>query len=111
MCCGPVSLSRSKQKTIVVTGATIDELRPEDRQILLELAGAESLLSTRLVVGANYDNWSSSQQVEVMVKLSDAKSGAMRVAARCAASSADFPSVDAAIGAAARCAVSGITKR
>ena len=105
-----VSVSRSKQKTIVVTGATIDELRPEDRQTLLELAGAQSLLSTRLVVGANYDNWSSSQEVEVMVKLSDARSGAMRVAARCTASSADFPSVEAAIEAAARCAVGAVTR-
>jgi len=106
-----VTLSRSKQKTVVITGATLDELRLEDRQSLLERAGAQSLLSIRLVVGANYEVWSSSQAVEVMVKLSDAQSGAMRLATRCSASSADFPSVEAAIGAAARCAVAALTKR
>ena len=106
-----VTVARSKQKTVVVDGATIEDLRPEDRQKLMELAGAESVLSTRLVVGANYNIWTSSQFVEVMVKLSDAKQGTMRFAARCVASSADFPSVNAAIDAAARCAANAMTRR
>jgi hypothetical protein len=106
-----VSVSRSKQKTVVVTGATFEDLRPEDRQQLLETVGAETVLSTRLVVGANYQIWTSAQFVQVMVKLSDARSGSMRFAARCTASSADFADVNAAIDAAARCAANAITRR
>ena len=66
------------------------------------------MLTTRVVVGANYSNWSSAQVVEVMIKLSDAHDGGMRWSARCAASSADYASADAAIEGAARCAVNVI---
>lgn len=106
-----VTVSRSKEKTVAVTGATLDELQPEDRQELMRLAGAQSVLTTRLVVGANYSNWTSRQAVEVMVKLSDAQDGTMHFATRCSASSADFPNVDAAIDAAARCAAAAMTPR
>jgi hypothetical protein len=103
-----ISVSQSKQKTVVVTGATFEDLPLDDRRELLRFAGAESVLSTRLVVGANYHNWSSAQFVEVMVKLSAAADGSMRWATRCVASSSDFASVEAAIDAAARCAAGSI---
>jgi hypothetical protein len=104
-----VRVTESRQKTVVVEGATIEDLRPEDRRTLMEQAGAGSVLSTRVIVGASYSVWSQRQVVEVMIKLSDAYDGTMRWSARCAASSADHPTVDAAIEAAAHCAVDVIT--
>jgi hypothetical protein len=68
------------------------------------------VLTTRIVVGASYSVWTKSQVVEVMVKLSDARDGTMRWSARCAASSADYASADAAIEGAARCVVDAITR-
>ena len=106
-----ITVTRSQQKTIVVTGATLEDLRPEDRQQLMRQVGAQSVLSIRLVVGASYSNWASRQSVEVMVKLSDAQDGSMRLAARCSASSVDFPNVSAAIDAAARCAANALPRR
>jgi len=106
-----VSVSQSKQKTVVITGATFEDLPIEERREILRRAGAQSVLSTRLVVGANYKSWSSAQFVEVMVKLSAAEDGSMRWAIRCVASSSDFASVEAAIDAAARCAAGAITAR
>jgi len=106
-----VSVSQSKQKTVVITGSTFEDLPIEERREILRLAGAQSVLSTRLVVGANYKSWSSAQFVEVMVKLSAAEDGSMRWAIRCVASSSDFASVEAAIDAAARCAAGAIAAR
>ncbi|MBA3457355.1 MAG: hypothetical protein H0T42_30015 [Deltaproteobacteria bacterium] len=105
-----LTVRESREKTVVLVGATIEDLRVEDRQSLMSLAGAESVLTTRIVVGANYSVWTKAQVVEVMIKLSDARDGAMRWSARCAASSADFTSADAAIEGAARCVVDAITR-
>jgi hypothetical protein len=105
-----LTIKESREKTVVITGATLEELALPDRQALMALAGAESVLTTRIIVGANYSNWTRAQIVEVMIKLSDARDGAMRWSARCAASSADFASADAAIEGAARCAVAAITR-
>lgn len=105
-----VTIKESREKTVVIEGATIEDLRVEDRQALMSLAGAESVLTTRIVVGASYSVWTKAQVVEVMVKLSDARDGTMRWSARCAASSADYPSADSAIEGAARCVVDAITR-
>lgn len=104
-----VSLLETRSKTVVLEGARFEDLRLEDRNALMLLAGADSVLTTRVVVGANYSVWTSAQSVEVVIKLADAKSGEMRWSARCSASSRDFPNVDAALEQAARCAVSAFT--
>ena len=104
-----VTVVESRQKTVVLHGASFEDLRLEDRQRLTTLARAGSVLTTRITVGANYSTWTSAQTVEVMIKLASPKTGEMLWSTRCAASSAQFSSVEAAIENAARCAVSAIT--
>lgn len=104
-----VTVSHSTEKTVTLTGATYDELVLEDRKKLLAQLGAQSILTTQIIVGANWSVWTTAQSVEVMIKLSDATDGAMRWSARCSANSGDFPSAEAAIEAAAHCAVEAIT--
>jgi hypothetical protein len=104
-----VTMSQSSVKTVVLTGATLEELTLPDRKALMDMAGARSFLTTQIIVGANWSAWSTAQSVEVMVKLSDSADGSMRWSARCAASSGDFPSAAAAIEAAARCVVDAMT--
>lgn len=101
-------LRQSRGKTVVLNGATSAELKYEDRVALMARAGAQSVLHTTLVVGADYGVWRSKHVVEVTVKLSDALDGTMRWSARCSASSADHRTVQAAIESAARCAAGGI---
>ena len=75
----------------------------------MKLAGAATVATTRVVVGANYSAWSVAQNVEVVVKLAAADTGDMRWASRCMASSVDYPNVEAAIENAARCATSAFS--
>lgn len=103
-----LTVSQSTEKTVVLNGATLEDLALEDRKQLLEQAGAQSLLTTQIIVGANWSVWTTAQSVEVMIRLSDAGTGAMRWSARCSANSGDFPSAAAAIEAAAKCAVEAI---
>ena len=104
-----VRLTQSHEKTVVLEGATFDDLTPQDRQALMKLAGAHSVLTTQVIVGANWSVWTMAQSVQVVIKLSDAESGAMRWSSRCSASSDKYPSVDAAIEAAAHCTVDAVT--
>lgn len=104
-----VTVVDSKQKTVVLQGARFEDLTLEERQRLTALADAGSVLTTRVTVGANYGNWTARQTVEVMVKLASTTTGEIFWSARCAASSEQFASVDAAIENAARCAVTGFT--
>jgi len=99
-----VSVSQSYEKTVIVNGATLEDLGVEDRKKLIQAIGAGSILTTSIIVGANWSVWTTQQQVEVMVKLSDAVDGTMRWSA----SSGDFPSVDAAIEATAWCVANAI---
>jgi hypothetical protein len=101
-----VRISSSRHRTIILQGANYEDLRLEDKQALMQLAGAGTVATTRVVVGANYSAWSVAQNVEVVVKLAAADTGAMRWATRCIASSVDYPNVEAAIENAARCAAS-----
>jgi hypothetical protein len=101
-----VTVSHSRQRTVILSGANYEDLRLEDRRALMSLAGAATVATTRVVVGANYGTWTRAQNVEVFVKLSAADSGDMRWSTRCMASSNDFPNVEAAIENAARCAAS-----
>ena len=104
-----VTLVESHQKTIVLDGASFEDLTLEDRQHLTSAAQAGSILTTRITVGANYSNWTQAQTVEVMIKLESPTTGEMLWSTRCAAGSDQFASLDAALEHAARCAVSAFT--
>lgn len=104
-----VTVVESKQKTVRLEGASFEDLTLADRQQLTKLAQAGSVLTTRITVGANYSNWATAQQVEVMLKLASPRTGEMLWSTRCTASSAQFASIDLAIENAARCAVSAVT--
>ena len=104
-----LTVSKSRHKTIVLSGANYDDLRLEDKQALMRLAGAQTVATTRVVVGANYGAWEVAQNVEVVVKLATADTGEMRWSTRCMASSVGYPNVEAAIENAARCATSAFT--
>jgi len=104
-----LSISSSRHRTVVLQGASFEDLRLEDKQALMKLAGAATVATTRVVVGANYSVWSVAQNVEVVVKLAAADTGDMRWSARCMASSVDYPNVEAAIENAARCAASAFS--
>lgn len=105
------SSSRSTEKTsrVVLDGPTFADLALEERQALLAQTGADSFLSVRIIVGGNMGVWTPNQNVEVMVKLGVMQGDLMAWASRCLASSNDFSTVDAALEAAARCAIYGGT--
>jgi hypothetical protein len=104
-----LTVSRSTHKTIILDGANFEDLRLEDKQKLMDLAGAQTVATTRVVVGANYGVWTHAQNVEVIVKLAEAGTGTMRWSTRCTASSTDNATVELAIENAARCAASAFT--
>lgn len=104
-----VKVVNSHQKTIVLEGARFEDLTLADRQQLTDAAKADSVLTSRITVGANYSNWRVAQNVEVMLKLASPTSGKMLWSTRCEASSEQFASVDQAIENAARCAVGALT--
>lgn len=104
-----VTVTRTRHKTVVLEGASFEDLRLEDRTALMAMAGANSVLTTRVIVGANYSAWTEAQVVEVVIKLAAADTGEMRWSTRCAATSAEYASVDAAIEGAARCAAGAFT--
>lgn len=103
-----LTVSKSRHKTVVLEGANFEDLRLEDKQALMKLAGAQSVATIRVVVGANYGTWTMAQNVEVVVKLAAADTGDMRWSTRCMASSVNYPNVELAIENAARCATSAI---
>lgn len=104
-----VTVTRTRHKTVVLEGASFEDLRLEDRAALMAMAGANSVLTTRVIVGADYSAWSHAQVVEVVIKLAAADTGEMRWSTRCAASSDEYASVDAAIEGATRCAAGAFT--
>jgi hypothetical protein len=104
-----LTISKSRHRTVVLSGANFEDLRLEDKQALMQLAGAQTVATTRVVVGANYGAWEVAQNVEVVVKLAAADTGEMRWSTRCMASSVGYPNVEAAIENAARCATSAFT--
>ena len=104
-----LTVSKSRHKTIVLSGANYEDLRLEDKHALMKLAGAQTVATIRVVVGANYSAWEVAQNVEVVVKLASAETGEMRWSTRCMASSVGYPNVETAIENAARCATSAFT--
>jgi hypothetical protein len=104
-----VTVSHSTHKTIILEGANFEDLRLEDKKKLMDMAGAQTVATSRVVIGANYGMWTHAQNVEVIVKLADAATGTMRWSTRCTASSTDNATVELAIENAARCAASAFT--
>lgn len=104
-----VQVVNSHQKTVVLEGSSFEDLTLADRQQLTDAAQAGSVLTTRIIVGANYGNWNIAQNVEVMIKLASPTTGKMLWSTRCEASSEQFASIDQAIENAARCAVGAFT--
>jgi hypothetical protein len=101
-----LTVSYSRHKTVILQGANFEDLRIQDKQALMKLAGAQTVATTRVIVGANYGAWTIAQNVEVVIKLADAATGDMRWSTRCMASSANHSNVELAIEHAARCATS-----
>lgn len=103
------SASETRTSFVVLDGSGWEDLSVDERHQVLAKAGANSVLSVRIVVGANVGVWMPDQNVEVMVKLGVQQGDAMAWAARCLASSNDFATVNAALEHAARCAIYGGT--
>lgn len=101
--------SASQRSTIILDGPGFDDLTVAERQQVLTDAGADGVLSVRIVVGALVGGWTPNQDVEVMVKLGVDDGDTMAWASRCTASSNDFSTANAALENAARCAISAAT--
>ena len=103
--------SSSEKTTIVLDGPGFDDLTPAERDQVFDQAGADSIVVTRVIVGAQR-GWNPNmpnQTVEVMVRLAVDHGDTMAWASRCSASSNDYATVSAALEQAARCAVFGGT--
>jgi hypothetical protein len=96
---------------IVLDGPGFDDLSVDERRAVVEKAGADAVVSVRIVVGGQIGLWVPNQNVEVMVRLGANLGDSMAWASRCTASSNEFTTVDAALEHAARCAVYGGTGR
>lgn len=101
--------SSSESHYVVLDGPGFDDLSVDERHAVLAKSGATSVLSVRIIVGANTGVWTANQSVEVMVKLGVNQGDAMAWSARCLASSNDFATVNSALENAARCAIYGGT--
>lgn len=93
---------------IVVTGSTFADLSVADRAMVMQQAGADSVVVTRVVVGAMTGVWSPSQNVEVMAQLTVDGGNTVAWAVRCTAPSGAFGTATAALEGAARCAMSAL---
>ncbi|HEY4177951.1 MAG TPA: hypothetical protein VGM90_13985 [Kofleriaceae bacterium] len=103
--------SSSEKTTIVLDGPGFDDLTPAERDAALDQAGADSIVVTRVVVGAQ-QGWNPNvpnQTVEVMVRLAVNRGDTMVWASRCSASSSEYSTITAALEQATRCAVYGGT--
>ena len=96
---------------IVLDGPGFEDLTVDQRREALARAGADAVLSIRIVVGGTTGVWRPNQNVEVMIKLGVNQGDTMAWASRCVASSNDFTTVTAALEHATRCAVHGATAR
>lgn len=107
------SKTRTTKTTSVIEldGSGFSDLTVPERRAVLAEAGADAVLTTRVVVGAEVGNWNPDQRVEVMVKLSVDGGETMAWASRCSASSNEFSTVTGALENATRCAIHGATNR
>ncbi len=106
---GSSSVTTESSRQVILDGPTFEDLAVLERHQVLKDAGADSVLSVRIIVGGRMGVWMANQNVEVMVKLGVNQGDDMAWASRCMASSNDFKTVDAALEAAARCAIYGGT--
>ncbi len=106
---GSKSRTVKTKKVTYLSGAGFNDLSVTERKNVIADAGADSVLTVRIIVGAQVGVWAPNQQVEVMAKL--VIDDNMAWASRCMASSNDFTSVEAALENAARCAIYGGTGR
>lgn len=100
-----------QSRSVTLDGPIFEDLSVAERHELLQQVGADAVLSVRIVIGGTIGIWVPNQNVEVMVKLGVSQGDTMAWASRCMASSNDFTTVDAALEAAARCAIYGATGR
>jgi hypothetical protein len=100
------SASERETVTIVLDGSAFEDLTIPEQRAVLAQAGTDSVVTVRIVVGAQ-GAWTRNQEVEVMVKLRVDHGKTMAWASRCAASSNDFAAVSGALEHATRCAVRG----
>jgi hypothetical protein len=105
------STTTETTSSIILDGPTFEDLAIGERQAVLQQAGADAVVSVRIIIGGSIGVWAPNQNVEVMVKLGVDHGDVMAWASRCLASSNDFTTVDAALEAAARCAIYGGTGR
>jgi hypothetical protein len=98
-------------RLVVLDGPTFEDLALGERQQLLRDAGAEGVLTVRIVVGGDRGLWGPDQDAEVMIKLAVDAGETMAWAARCTASSNDFGKIETALEQAARCAINGVRHR
>lgn len=105
------SVHTEQSRSVTLDGPIFEDLSVGERHELLQQVGADAVLSVRIIIGGTIGIWVPNQNVEVMVKLGVAQGDAMAWASRCMASSNDFTTVDAALEAAARCAIYGATGR
>ncbi|MBK7539855.1 MAG: hypothetical protein IPI49_31780 [Myxococcales bacterium] len=104
------SKSFSERSVVTLDGPGFEDLSVTERQEVLAKAGASSVATVRIVVGAA-QNWGASQNVEVMVRLGVNHGETMVWASRCTAGASAYASVNEALEHAARCAVHGATAR
>lgn len=105
------SATTETERHVILDGPTFEDLAVGERQAVLAQAGADAVLSVRIVIGGTIGVWAPNQNVEVLIKMGVAQGDAMAWASRCMASSNDFTTVNAALEAAARCAIYGGTGR
>ncbi len=97
----------TEKKTVILDGPTFDDLSIEARDSVIARSGAGSIITTRIIVGANVGVWSPDQTVEVQVKLGTGRDNTMVWASRCTSNSNEFSTVSAALESATRCAMMG----
>ncbi|MBP9087935.1 MAG: hypothetical protein KBG15_17570 [Kofleriaceae bacterium] len=98
----------AKSSHVVITGSTFADLSVADRALVMQQAGADSIVVTRIVVGAMSGVWTPSQNVEVMAQLSVDGGNTVAWAVRCTAPSGSFGTAAAALEGATRCAMSAL---
>jgi hypothetical protein len=105
------SVTERQSSVVVLDGPGFEDLTVAERRQVIAEAGADAVVTVRVVVGASTGVWSPNQTAEVLVKLALDGGETMAWAARCQASSNDFASVTAALEHATRCAMRGATGR
>jgi hypothetical protein len=99
--------SESEHRTVVLDGSVFEDLAVGERKAVLAEAGADGVVTVRLVVGAEMGMWNPDQGIEVLIKLAVADGDVMAWASRCTSRSGAFQTANAALENAARCAVAG----